>query len=409
MLGAIADDFTGATDLATMLRRSGHRTTVVIEDGGPSAEQIAGSDAVVVALKSRTAAADEAAADSVRALRRLRGWGATRFYAKYCSTFDSTDAGNIGPVLDALRAELGASRCVVVPSLPANGRTVYSGHLFVNGELLEDSPMRHHPLTPMTRSRVADLLRPQTADHAVDEVPHSVVRAGADALRSALDALAAPYAVVDAISDEDLVAIGRAVQDDPLVSGGSGLALGLPGPGAEEDDWRPPEDGRSAVLCGSVSRTTLAQIDVASRTQPVRRIDLDGAVADPEGTARALAIWVLEQDADARPVVCAARDRSDVRALHGGSEVAPLVERILAETARRLVAAGVRRLVVAGGESSGAVVRSLGIESMRIGPELAPGVCWSLADASGIRIAIALKSGNFGDDDLFVSAWERLS
>ncbi|MDQ0643782.1 3-oxo-tetronate kinase [Microbacterium murale] len=407
MLGAIADDFTGATDLATMLRRSGHSVAVVIEDGDTTG--LGDVDAVVIALKTRTARPDAAVASSLAALRALRGLGATRFYVKYCSTFDSTDEGNIGPILDAVTEELGAARCVVVPALPANGRTVYLGHLFVGSDLLEHSSMRQHPLTPMTRSRVADILRPQT-DEAVDEVFHAVVRQGADAIRRALDASSCRYTVIDAIDEDDLAVIAAATTDDVVVSGGSGLALGLHGPGRRSDVWSPPQPGRGVVLCGSVSRATLAQLDVAAQSQPVRQIDLEQALADPDRAITELADWVLTQDAGAHPVVCAARNRSDVRSEQGGIDVAPVVERVLAGVARKLVADGrVTAMIVAGGETSGAVVRELDVQSLRIGPELAPGVCWSTADAGGRRIALALKSGNFGDEDLFVAAWKELA
>ncbi|MFI6426803.1 3-oxo-tetronate kinase [Promicromonospora sp. NPDC050880] len=408
MLGSIADDFTGATDLATMLRRSGHRVSVVIENGTLSPDQLRAADAVVVALKTRTAPRAEAVEASLDALARLRSWGATRFYVKYCSTFDSTDEGNIGPVLDAVSDAVGAGRAVVVPALPANGRTVYQGHLFVGPDLLENSSMRHHPLTPMTRSRVADLLRPQTA-HDVAEVPLATVHEGAGAVRDSLDAAEARYVVVDAVSDDDLVTIGAATADDRLVSGGSGLALGIAGPGLPDQRWSPPRTGRGVVLCGSVSTATLGQVADAARTQPVRTVDLTAAVADEQATAADLVDWVERQDAASYPVVCAARERADVRPEVDGVAVAPVVERVLAEVARRLVERGtVTALVVAGGESSGAVVRALGVDALRIGPELAPGVCWATGSAGDRTVALALKSGNFGGADLFTAAWEVL-
>ena len=226
LTGAVADDFTGATDLAAALHSRGLRAAVVIGDRPVTGEQVAGLDAVVVALKSRTAPVEEAVASSLGAADRLLGWGADRLYVKYCSTFDSTDAGNIGPVLDALRERLGTDRSVVVPAFPANGRTVRDGSLWVGDDLLEDSSMRHHPLTPMTRSRLRDLLAPQTPT-PVTEVGLDVVRRGADALREALDAAPAGYLVVDAVEDDDLRSIARATAGHRLVSGGAGLALGL--------------------------------------------------------------------------------------------------------------------------------------------------------------------------------------
>ncbi|MFD2795765.1 3-oxo-tetronate kinase [Promicromonospora vindobonensis] len=408
MLGSIADDFTGATDLATMLRRSGHRVCVVIENGTLTPDQLSEVDAVVVALKTRTAPRADAVRASLDAVDRLRAWGATRFYVKYCSTFDSTDDGNIGPVLDAVADAVGAARAVVVPALPANGRTVHDGHLFVGADLLENSSMRHHPLTPMTRSRVADLLRPQTV-HDVGEVALPTVREGADAVRVALDASDARYTVLDTTTDDDLATIGAATAGDVLVSGGSGLALGIAGPRLPDALWSPPVTGRGAVLCGSVSTTTLGQVADAARTQPVRLIDLAAAVADEQGTVAELTAWVEQQPATSRPVVCAARERADVRSHVDGVEAAPVVERVLAGVARRLVADGtVTALIVAGGESSGAVVRALGVDALRIGPELAPGVCWATGSVDGRTVALALKSGNFGGMDLFTQAWEVL-
>jgi uncharacterized protein YgbK (DUF1537 family) len=399
VLGIIADDFTGATDIATMLRRSGHRVAVVIEDGALTPEYLAELDAVVVALKSRSGSKENAVGASLDALRNLRSWGADRFYVKYCSTFDSTAEGNIGPVLDAISEELGVQKCVVV----------YNGHLFVGSELLENSSMRDHPLTPMTRSRVADLLRPQTP-HPISEVMRTTVRKGHSALRSAIDAAEGRYVVVDAIDDDDLATIGAATMDDLLVSGGSGLALGIYGPGQNDDFWSPPSRGRGAVLCGSASHTTLAQIAHAAHSQPVRQIDIHAAIADPDREAFDLASWFFAQSDDSLPVVCASRKGEDIRPRINGVQSAPVIERVLTQLAIRLVAdATVSGMIVAGGETSGAVVRGLAIQTLRIGPELAPGVCWSSTEVSGRPFGLALKSGNFGENDLFTSAWERLT
>ena len=412
MLGAIADDFTGATDLATMLRRSGHRVAVVIEDGNVGDEVLATVDAVVVALKTRSIAPEAAAAAALDALHRLQAWGANRFYVKYCSTFDSTATGNIGPVLDAVTAELGSTRCVVVPSLPANGRTVYRGQLFVGSDLLENSPMRHHPLTPMRHSRVASLLRPQTP-HDVEEVMHDTVRAGAPALRAALEACTARYVVVDAVTDADLAVIALATSGDTVVSGGSGLALGLEAPRGDNGrpEWTAPEGTGRVVLCGSASAATRQQIAHAALTQPVRLIDLEAAARNVESEVSALENWIAAQPADRIPVVCAARELTDIRTTVDGRCASDVVETVLASLARRLVDTGsATRLIIAGGESSGAVVGSLGIQALEIGPEIAPGVCWTRALASSDRpVTLALKSGNFGRDDMFTAAWNLLA
>ena len=410
MLGAVADDFTGATDLAMMLRASGHRVVVAIEDAQLDAEQLEAADAVVIALKTRTAPVADAVSRSRAAISRLQGWGATRFYVKYCSTFDSTDRGNIGPVLDAAREMLGAERCVVVPSLPANGRRVREGLLFVHEQLLEDSPMRHHPLTPMTRSRVADLLRPQTAGE-VAEIHRTTILEGPGALREALAATSAPYVVLDTETDADLATIGAATGEEVLVSGGSGLALGIPGPTGAASDWEAPEPGRRAVLCGSVSAQSLAQIADAARTQPVHVIDVRAAATDPSAAAAQILEWIDAQETGAIPVVCAARTREDVlpAGALGETDPAAIVEAVIAGVAGGLVGSGrSSALIVAGGESSGAVVGALGATALRIGPEIAPGVCWSLAESRGRTLALALKSGNFGGEDMFTTAWEVL-
>ncbi|GAA1488085.1 3-oxo-tetronate kinase [Brachybacterium sacelli] len=408
MLGAVADDFTGATDLAMMLRASGHRVLVTIEDSELSPEQLRTVDAVVIALKTRTAPVAEAVARSRAALARLQRWGAEQFYVKYCSTFDSTDQGTIGPILDAALEMLHAPRSVVVPALPANGRRVREGYLYVGEDLLENSSMRHHPLTPMTRSRVADLLRPQSV-HDVTEIHRGRIAGGEASLRTALDAADAPYIVLDTEDDEDLRTIGAAVADDVLVSGGSGLALGMPGPTASDEDWHAPDPGRRVVLCGSVSSRSLAQIEHASRNQPVHVIDVLAAADDTAAAAKQVSGWIEDQPQDAIPVVCAARSRDDILRPEERLDPAATVEAVIAAVAAQLVGSGrSAALIVAGGESSGAVVGALGATALRIGPEIAPGVCWSLTASGDRTVALALKSGNFGSTDLFTSAWEAL-
>jgi len=405
VLGAIADDFTGATDLACMLRRSGHRVAVVIDDGDLTTDP-ADLDAVVVALKTRTIPPRLAVDASLAALDRLQVWGAQRIYVKYCSTFDSTAEGNIGPVLDAVAGALHADRVVVVPALPDNGRTVREGLLFVGDVLLEDSPMRDHPLTPMRNSRVADLLRPQTRN-SVAEIHREVVQHGAAALREALDHADARYVVVDAVDRSDLDTIATATSGDVLVSGGSGLALGQVASSTEAPQPLQAPTGGRVVLCGSVSAATRGQIDDAAQRWPVELVDVDRAVRDVDGEVERLLQFVA--GADGVPVVCAARTLEDVRPRVDGTAVAPVVEEVLGRLAAALVAAGTRSIVVAGGESSGAVVQALGVQTLRIGPEVAPGVCWSGATtAQGHEVALVLKSGNFGAPDLFTTAWGEL-
>jgi uncharacterized protein YgbK (DUF1537 family) len=419
LIGAVADDFTGATDLASGFRRRGLETVVVVDPAVVEPATYAGVDAVVVALKTRTARVDEAVARSTAALSWLVEAGAERFALKYCSTFDSTDEGNIGPVLDAFRDRLGVERVIVVPAFPANGRTVREARLFVGDDLLEDSPMRHHPLTPMTRSRLRDLLAPQTRA-TVTEVPLRDVRAGADALRSTLDDAPAGYLVVDAVDDDDLVTIGRATAHHRLLSGGAGLALGV-GADHAPAPALPAEfshvTGRRLVVCGSASTATRGQIAHAAATHPTRKVDLEAATTDPAAEIAELTAWVRGLDADAVPVVYSVGDPSDVvaatdRATSDATpDAAALVEAVLSTLVHDLVADGtVGRVVVAGGETSGAVVTALGAPALVIGPPLGPGVCWSAATTSGGRpVALVLKSGNFGAADLFSTAWEALS
>ena len=409
-IGAVADDFTGATDLATTLRRRGMTAAVVIEDQPVDAENLAGLDAVVVALKSRTAPVDVAVADSLDALERVIGWGAERVYFKYCSTFDSTDNGNIGPVLDAFRDRLGVDRTIVVPAFPANGRTVENGLLSVNGELLENSSMRHHPLTPMTKSRLSEILAPQT-DATITEIPLATVRSGAESLHAAIAAAPAGYLVVDATADDDLRTIALASSDLRLISGGAGLAIGLESPATSAPDDFPHFAGRRLVVCGSASATTRAQIADAATRHPTRKVDVDEAVTDPSGEVRAIVDWVRSLGADEVPVVYSVGELGDVLPGEAGVVAAAAVERVLSAVVAALVSDGtVDRVIVAGGETSGAVVKALGVALLTIGPALAPGVCWSAARTDAARdVALVLKSGNFGAVDLFSSAWEVLA
>jgi len=270
--------------------------------------------------------------------------------------------------------------------------------------------MRHHPLTPMTRSSVAELLAPQTA-HEVGEIHRPTLLEGADALRDALAAATAPYLVLDTETDQDLRTIGAATAADVLVSGGSGLALGIPGPTGTVEDWQAPPPRRRAVLCGSVSAQSLAQIAHAARTQPVHVIEPRAAAADPSAAVARILEWIDAQDDAAIPVVCAARTREDVLSPDDSLDPAATVETVIADVAAGLVSSGrCTSLIIAGGESSGAVVGALGATVLRIGPEIAPGVCWSLASGpDGTPIALALKSGNFGAEDMFTAAWEVLA
>ena len=418
LLGCIADDFTGATDLASMLVKNGMRAVQVIgvpEAGAPIPE----ADAIIVALKSRTAPVRQAVGESLAALAWLKAAGCSQFFFKYCSTFDSTDEGNIGPVADALVDALGCGFALACPAFPVNGRSVYMGHLFVGGVLLNESGMEKHPLTPMTDANLVRVLGRQT-EGTVGLVPYPTVEQGAAAIRKAMTGLKEQgrrYAIVDAVSDAHLMAIGEAAESHALITGGSGIAIGLPGnfrragklaavanPGA-----LPKVEGHAAVLAGSCSRATLFQIGRARESIPTLQLD---ALATPD--ARTLAKQALEWvegKLGTAPVLIAASAPPEVvaalQARLGREAAGALIEEALAEVAEGLVARGVRNLVVAGGETSGAVVTRLGVRSLRIGGEIDPGVPWTLAEGTGPAMKLALKSGNFGAPDFFLKAFER--
>lgn len=410
--GCVADDFTGAVDLAGNLAGQGIRTVVTIGPDSASGPFDPDVEAVVVALKTRTAPVAVAVDESTRAFRALLAAGASQLYVKYCSTFDSTPSGNIGPVVDAALALTGGGVTVAVPSFPANGRTVYRSHLFVHDQLLGDSPMRDHPLTPMTESDVRLLLGSQS-DTAVGAVHLDTVRAGVDAVRAAIDTDDGPRIVVaDAVDDDDLRVLAQATANLPVVTGGSGLALGFTSPsGAAPGTERVPDHGgHRAIVCGSASSRTREQIAAAKAAGTAWR-KLDPDAADPVADALSWAEDVWAHDADAPVLVFATDALSDLSTLGGPerAERAARIEELLAETCAEFVAAGARRLIAAGGETSGAVVSRLGIESMRVGQHIAPGVSWTEARTAGGEVVdIALKSGNFGDVDFFTSAWDTL-
>lgn len=418
-LGAIADDFTGATDLATMLVSRGFRTLVAIGADAVDPEASAEADAVVVALKSRTAPVEEAVADSLAALRALRAAGCRRYYFKYCSTFDSTPRGNIGPVADALLEAVHADRTVVVPTFPATGRTVRDGLLYVHGEPLDRSPMRHHPLTPMTDASLARLLRPQTR-HPVRQIPLATVRAGAAELRAAVDAPEASGAllVVDAETDDDLRTVSAATAHLGLVTGAAGLALGLTGPrpGAARATPASAPGDPAAVLSGSASSTTRAQVAHGRAHLPHRKLDVAALRRDLPATVAGLAAFAREQwrlDPARPPLFYAVDDLADLERTTppGEAPASALIEEALAALAVALVDDGARRLLVAGGETSGAVVTALEVRGLAIGAPLAPGVTWARAETGtggGRNIDLALKSGNFGGTDIFTEAWSAL-
>ncbi|MEP3113186.1 3-oxo-tetronate kinase [Nisaea sp.] len=414
ILGCIADDFTGATDLANMLVRGGMRTVQLI--GVPDENKVVPeADAIVVALKSRTNPVEEAVAQSRAALKWLQNAGCRQFFFKYCSTFDSTDEGNIGPVTDALMADLKADFTIACPAFPETGRTIFKGHLFVGDQLLSDSPMRNHPLTPMTDSNLVSVLQRQT-EKSVKLIQFATVEAGSDAVSAEMSALKAAgggVAIVDAVLDRHLFSIGYSLADLVLITGGSGIALGLPENYRRQGllnetagaDAIPAIPGHAAVLAGSCSVATLGQIDRFKADHPSFGID-PLRLADDQNVVEEVLDWAREKIPAGPVLVYASQPSETVRAIQerlGRAEAGALIEEAMAGIAKGLIASGVRRLVVAGGETSGAVVSALGVSGLRIGSQIDPGVpaTVSLDDEP---IALALKSGNFGGPDFFAKA-----
>ena len=416
LLGCIADDFTGGTDLASMLASGGMRAVQTI--GVPNGK-IDSADAVVVALKSRTVPPQQAVAESLAALRWLQAQGCRQFFFKYCSTFDSTPTGNIGPVIDALMDALGLSFTIACPAYPENGRTVYRGHLFVGNQLLSDSGMKDHPLTPMTDANLLRVLQAQTKQR-VGLIGHDTVVSGAAGILDACKAAATAgtgICIVDAVSTTDLHAIGKACAELPLVTGGSGIALGLP------DNFRrsgelpdraaaaalPRIDGAAAIIAGSCSTATNAQVARWLETRPGFRIDVRRLLAGADIVGEALD-WQSRQTRRDPVLVYATSTPDEVRAVQseaGAEHAGQQVETTLAEIAAGLAQSGTRKFIVAGGETSGAVVKRLGIRALRIGPAIDPGVPWTYSVAAQ-PLALALKSGNFGSVDFFEKALSRL-
>lgn len=414
--GAIADDFTGATDLAGNWRARGLRTAVLLGvPQGDNATDLEDYDALVVALKTRAVDRDIAVRQARSVAEFLRGAGCEQIYDKYCSTFDSTPQGNIGPVADELMEVTGSRHAVVVPAFPDNARTVYKGHLFVGDQPLDESPMKDHPLNPMRDSSVVRLLQAQSR-HTVGLVPLETVRAGSDALREAFaaqEAKGCPLIVVDAIDNSDLSTISAATTRDALVTGGSGLALGL------EQRHHTPEplssvSGHRAVLSGSASTATRAQVAHARGRMAHRQLDLHRCVADTAGEVEHLAEWARREWA-ARPdepvMVYSVGDPQDIARGRRVSQSASLiVERVFSQLAVAMSRAGASQFIVAGGETSGSVLEGLDVKRLVVGDLLSPGVSWLAGFSSdGREYNFVLKSGNFGTDDLFEAAWGELA
>ena len=421
-LGCIADDFTGATDLANNLVRAGMRVVQTI--GVPHGPLSADVDAVVVALKSRTIAPDEAVQQSIEALQWLQAQGAQQIYFKYCSTFDSTAQGNIGPVTEALMDALQTDFTVATPAFPDNKRTVFKGYLFVGDVLLNESGMQNHPLTPMTDANLVRVMQAQT-HRKVGLIDHTVVAQGEAAITRRIADLknqGVGIAVVDAVSNDDLMRLGQALKAMPLVTAGSGVAIGLPqnfglAPSSKASAL-PAATGWQAVVSGSCSVATNAQVAAFIQTgRPALALD-PLKIASDTSLGKDLVADVLAWAGPLLKVgpvlIYSSAAPESVKAVQkqlGVDEAGALVERTLAAIARGLVGLGVRQLVVAGGETSGACVLALNISQLQIGPQIDPGVPWchahsATADAAGLHLA--LKSGNFGSENFFSQAFNKL-
>ncbi|MBU3649689.1 MAG: four-carbon acid sugar kinase family protein [Limnohabitans sp.] len=418
-LGCIADDFTGATDLANNLVRAGMRVVQTI--GVPNTPLDQSVDAVVVALKSRTIAAEDAVAESLDALHWLQSQEAEQIYFKYCSTFDSTPAGNIGPVTEALMDALGSDFTIATPAFPDNGRTVFKGHLFVGEVLLHESGMQNHPLTPMTDPNLVRVLQAQCR-RRVGLIDHRCVAAGEDAIRARIDALRAEgvgIAIVDAVSNADLLRLGPAIRDLRLLTAGSGVAIALPANHglvpSPQASALPAPGGSKAVLAGSCSQATRAQVaDFIAQGHPAHALPVETLVSQPERhgeiVANALA-WAEQALAQGPVLVYSTADPDAVKSVQGRvgvTQAGSAVEAALADIALGLARLGVRQMVVAGGETSGACVNALGIRQMQIGPQIDPGVPWCHAQSSVGPLHLTLKSGNFGSVDFFRKAFDQL-
>ena len=418
LLGAIADDFTGATDLANTLVGQGMPTVQSIGVPGPNF-CLGEATAVVVAMKSRTKPAADAIEESLAALEWLQSRGAKQIFFKYCSTFDSTDEGNIGCVADALMGAMNVPFTIACPAYPVNQRTIYKGYLYAGDILLSESGMKDHPLTPMTDPNIVRVLSRQT-EHNVGLIDITTVEQGATAINHRFKKLREDgfrYAVVDALKDSNLKEIGKASADLKLITGGSGIALGLP------ENFRnagllpkgaaiplPDVKGRAAILAGSCSNATRQQVEKAKSQFPTHFLDPMKLSNQTRNDISATLAWIDRQSSDKPLLIYSSTDPNVVtqaQKKHGREKAGALVERAMGLIATGLIQRGVRKIVVAGGETAGAVVQALGITGLKIGPEIDPGVPWT-ETVNEPRIALALKSGNFGKSDFFIKSLDML-
>ena len=416
-LGVIADDFTGATDIASFLVQNGLPT--IQFNGVPESHDALSAQAIVISLKSRSCPAQQAIDQSLAALQWLQQQGCDRFYFKYCSTFDSTEQGNIGPVTDALLAALGETQTVISPSLPVNGRTVYQGYLFVADQLLSESGMRHHPVTPMTDSNLVRLMTRQAKGQAA-VINAAQLDQGADAVRAQLDTLKAQginYVVLDALHEQHLLTQGEALKETRLVTGGSGLAIGIARAWATQQQNSDaehagrPQGDRAVVISGSCSQMTNRQVQAYRQQASSHEVLVERCLDNAESYAQELCDWVeANHQSELAPLLFATADAQQLQAIqqqYGAARSSQAVEQLFAAVTRKLKTRGWQRFIVAGGETSGVVAQSLGVTAFHIGPMISPGVPW-VRDIHQ-PLSLALKSGNFGDEQFFARAQQEFS
>jgi 3-dehydrotetronate 4-kinase len=415
MLGCIADDLTGATDLAALIARQGFSVTLVTGDVRDTAT-VADVDVIIVALKSRTIPAADAVAQSLAALDWLQAAGAQHIYFKYCSTFDSTDQGNIGPVARALADRLNAQYVAFNPAFPENGRTLYQGHLFVLGRPIHESGMANHPLTPMRDPDLVRVLARQPGMDAVGLIDWKTVQGGVDAIRAAREAR---FLITDSLSDVDIAALGVAFADQPLATGGSAFGaayaravLGAADARPEAGFAAPADKAPFLIIAGSCSEATRGQIAALPVGIPHIALDIEAVMAGKQ-TAEAVAAQVQAHcEAGATAVLLSSTAEPEtlaaVQALHGREQSGEAIEALLGAAAAQVHAKGIDRIIVAGGETSGAVMAALGVSALHIGPEIAPGVPWTKAAGANSPLWLTLKSGNFGSPHFFAEAMALL-
>lgn len=409
ILGCIADDFTGASDIANTLTNGGMQSALY--SGVPKLTEPESVDAGIVSLKTRTVPANEAVEESLKAARWLLDQGCEQLYFKYCSTFDSTKEGNIGPVADALAGLLDESQVLFSPAFPAAGRTVYQGQLFVNDSPLHESSMKNHPLTPMTDSDLRRWLSSQTST-PIKHVPYGIVSNGVETISQFLRDEGPGYFIADAIHDDDLIHLSKSMACSKLLTGSSGLALGLPeiyrGLGKLNGGlgtWRGVK-GRGVILSGSCSEATRAQIEEYKKGHPWLELSAD-KIHNEQTILQEVVDWILDQDQT--PLVYTSADPCVVKLSqekYGAESIANQIESFFGNLARLLALEGFSKIVTAGGETSGAVVHALEIDAMEVGSEIAPGV--PSLKVVNRELALALKSGNFGHRHFFQDAVEAL-